>query len=128
MDLGEERMRGQLPVSLASIGMGGSPPVPSARRCVRSTVLSNTSISRRRHGDLRHTTRQNREIPLTRSREATLEKTSSGMLRGSSEDKASSPSSPTAASPIPFSSKHICNLDCYYGFVFEFIPFLSPSP
>jgi hypothetical protein len=26
MDLGEERMRGQLPVSLASIGMGGARP------------------------------------------------------------------------------------------------------
>ena len=125
MHLGEKRMRGQLPVSLAGIGTGGARPYRPPVQRARSTTSSNTFISRRWHRDLRHTTPQNRKTPpQIRSREGTLEKTTSGLLRWSSEDKASSPSSSTAASPIPSFSNHICNLDYYCGFVFEFIQFL----
>jgi hypothetical protein len=90
------------------------------------TASSNTLASRRRIRDQRHATPRNREtLPLIRYREEILEKASSGLLRGSSEDKASSPSSSTVASLVPFSSNHIYY---YYGFVFEFIPLFSSPP
>ena len=98
------------------------PPVPP----FGSTASSNTFTSRRRIRDQTHTAPRNRETPpQIRSQEGTLEKTRSGLLRGSSEDKASSPSSSSTAAPSSSSSSnHSCNLDCYCGFVFEFIPFL----
>jgi hypothetical protein len=47
-------------------------------------------------------------------------------------DKALSPSASTATSSspslIPFFFNHICDLDCYCGFVFEFIPLPSFHP
>jgi hypothetical protein len=97
MHLSEERMQGQLPVSLAGIGTGGARWYLLPVLCIKSTASSNTSISRRRCEDLP----QNRETPpVIKSREGTVENTSSGMLRGSSEDKTSSPSLSTVASPI----------------------------
>ena len=131
MRLGERTTRGQLPGDLTSIGTCKAhpyhPPVPPSI----STVSSNTFTSCRRIKDQTHTTPWNRETPpQIRSQEGTSEKTRSRLLRGSLEDKESSPSpsSSTAAPPWSSSSNHSCNLDFYCGFVFEFDPFLSFIP
>jgi hypothetical protein len=87
MHLGERRMRGKLRVSLAGIGTGKDHPYRPPVRPARTTAPSNTFTLRRWCRDLRHTAPQNREtLPHIRSKEGTLEKTTSEILRGSLED------------------------------------------